>query len=357
MLTLSIKYVFKLSTLDKTAQCQLTSIVPDKDSDILCNISDSVKETGAIVGNKVAKKLVSSKRKAKLVNKAIQKKVVPRTSSRIKEKGAAEKPSLPKRSQVSKKPVYMKVRSRSSSKTNKPANSDDEQGNSSSLSLGNYHNDQPSNSKSCLIDKWNYKLNPVTNIITFEGSKFSTSTELQDNVVCCLCKVVLINDKKVMRDHIVRKHEKKFACVHCSYRCNQNNRLKLHILTVHGGILEKCPKCGKKYAHLKHHMKHQHGSIPRLKCTERGCRKTFKRMTNLKEHVNAAHTKLKLWKCTECGRDFAWKASFEAHVNMHKGITPFKCDGEGCGAAFSRKSSLNKHRKCHYRNVSKTKRK
>ena len=52
-------------------------------------------------------------------------------------------------------------------------------------------------------------------------------------------------------------------------------------------------------------------------------------------------------KCIACGRCFDTPYKLEDHMNLHTGNQPFACTVPGCGAAFSNRTALSKHKKTH----------
>ncbi len=284
-------------------------------------------------------------------------------SSRIKNKIVREKLATQNPSQVVKKAVQMKIGSRRSPRTSAPqfrpqqCENGDEDANITGASFENTKNGQDSESKSRKFEKWNYKLNRSKNMITFGGIRFSISKKHKKEVVCKSCNETLTYGKAIMRTHVIQKHTNRFACSKCPYKGYCKSRFEGHIRTIHDGILEQCTECGKFYKSLKYHMKYQHGNTERFYCKEKGCRQSFKIHANLKKHTKAVHRKQKPWKCTVCSREFAWKGPFKEHMNLHNGIRKWKCEVDGCGAAFARNYSLKKHHRCYHEEGSKPGRK
>ena len=75
---------------------------------------------------------------------------------------------------------------------------------------------------------------------------------------------------------------------------------------------------------------------------------TIKLVSLLKQNVpndNRHDTPSKLLCCGQCDKTFKQKRSLDAHINVHKGIYPFKC--ETCDKSFSCKNFLQQHEKTH----------
>ena len=63
----------------------------------------------------------------------------------------------------------------------------------------------------------------------------------------------------------------------------------------------------------------------------------------LNRHLQTVHTdaKYKAFQCQECGKGFSAKDTFNNHLNIHKGIKPFKCDF--CETKFQNASNKIAH--------------
>eukprot|EP00092_Neocalanus_flemingeri_P001428 GFUD01001524.1.p1 GENE.GFUD01001524.1~~GFUD01001524.1.p1 ORF type:complete len:496 (+),score=120.83 GFUD01001524.1:54-1541(+) len=108
--------------------------------------------------------------------------------------------------------------------------------------------------------------------------RFHTSNK-GPKVMCEICNTE-VNDKKT---HMKSHEEKKFQCEQCPKRYRTKFDLKTHMKSVHLGVKESCPHCGKLTANLSKHIYGNH--MHEFPCEI--CGKVFARQTQLNYHLRA----------------------------------------------------------------------
>lgn len=165
--------------------------------------------------------------------------------------------------------------------------------------------------------KWDYKLDPTTNTITFEGVKFTILSDPEEKVRCKLCNVILRYNRGSMRFHIIKRHTNLCACTQCSFKGDKKNALETHIQAVHNGIRNRkkvpCKICGKlENTGISHEWTHMN-----KKEREEILRKK-------PDWLRKSMTRN--WECDKCDKVFTKNGSLTRHKEKHHGA---KCNLEG----------------------------
>ena len=144
------------------------------------------------------------------------------------------------------------------------------------------------------------------------------------------------------------------VCDECGELFNRKSAYKYHLQSKHSEIKYACELCSfKTVTNLilqRHRASH---SSPTLPCNE--CGKLFHTGPNLYRHKRNIHTdaKERKFQCKECGKGFSVKSTYDGHINMHKGIKPYKCDY--CETPFQNASNKMNHVKRIHPEMLKTK--
>lgn len=137
-----------------------------------------------------------------------------------------------------------------------------------------------------------------------------------------------------------------------------------HLENIYPSITEskikyKCPKCPYSTENKKVFNNHirAHENKREFKCDYEGCNAAFNQPSGLHAHKKKH---LMIYECKICYKSFSDAADLEGHMNDHEGLTPYGCTQNGCNAAFKSKKLLSQHlRKKHnikkrsYRAISK----
>ncbi|XP_018495867.1 zinc finger protein 710 [Galendromus occidentalis] len=103
----------------------------------------------------------------------------------------------------------------------------------------------------------------------------------------------------------------------CEFRSAKRSAVMLHIRAKHGlcsaSALRRCPHCDHVTAHV----------------------------SNLRTHILARHSLQRPWLCDKCGRKFADKSYYNAHMKRHRKEFRYKCSS--CDSCFLLPSHLRAH--------------
>ncbi|XP_037079187.1 oocyte zinc finger protein XlCOF7.1-like [Pollicipes pollicipes] len=161
---------------------------------------------------------------------------------------------------------------------------------------------------------------------------------------CAQCSKPYIS-KATLDAHVAAFHRvNKFECSECERTYPSESRLKRHQVT-HGDTKPfTCQVCQKGFSlenHLNLHVRAIHlGETPH-ECHV--CHKRFPYKSSLKDHLHV-HTGDKSFCCHTCGKRFRTAKILRSHSYTHSKEKPYKCDVRQCGASFSRKDLLARHR-------------
>ena len=198
---------------------------------------------------------------------------------------------------------------------------------------------------------------------------------------CTVCKVSFSDGVSYLKHcqvyHTFKTKEIRSQCRVCFETFLSKKQLLVHCKTFHNGAGGEfiCAVCGKGYVYqprLKDHIRNAHMEDP-LECDE--CGHTYLNERRLRQHKYRAHSK-GIWRCDKCnkqfvnrqvllkhkriheelytsacdrcGKLFRDKNNLKVHLLTHSGVKPFRCEQEGCTAAFTIKQCLQVHyRKTH----------
>jgi KRAB domain-containing zinc finger protein len=107
-----------------------------------------------------------------------------------------------------------------------------------------------------------------------------------------------------------------------------------------------CPLCDKKFRDqiaLQRHVQASHDKIKFL-CPEEGCGKAFSCKSSLKAH-KAEHSGAWKYFCSVCGKGFTSLSAHKYHEMSDQGIKPYPC--EICEKSFSTPQNRNAHVEVH----------
>ena len=160
--------------------------------------------------------------------------------------------------------------------------------------------------------------------------------------VCTKCEYTTKRtaDLKV---HIQSVHEGVvFSCEECHYSDSNKRRLTKHIRSVHEGVIFSCDECqfsSKEKRRLNQHIQAVHeGALLRCKI----CNASVK---YLKSHIFAQHKQQTVFSCEQCKFSTKRKSNLRRHLRTHSGEKSNKCDQ--CDFASSEASDLRRHLKTH----------
>ena len=169
--------------------------------------------------------------------------------------------------------------------------------------------------------------------------------------------------KESLRLHVKSVHEGVvFKCTKCDRSYGNLDNLKRHIGGVHDGIIFKCDICGKDFKHksvLKIHTERHNET--KLDCKLKPKAEFHKNRNNLSVHRNKelekkkeiltkethiTHSTIQVgheeYNCEFCGKSISRRDNLMKHIHtIHKGHKDYKC--ESCGKSFSDASNFMRH--------------
>ena len=166
--------------------------------------------------------------------------------------------------------------------------------------------------------------------------KFVGKEDQTKEAVACKYCKSTFDGKKKLEEHL-KKGE------NMAYRCGVKQTMEMVRMAETGERRFVCKKCGKGFK--KRSLLNFHGSahskFKAFHCTAAGCGKAYSRKNTLDRHKKVVHDGVD-HECPDCGKRFGRKSSFTAHHKMvHLQERPFKC--AKCGIVFSSKQKLTSH--------------
>lgn len=113
----------------------------------------------------------------------------------------------------------------------------------------------------------------------------------------------------------------------------------------------RCHKCNTNWLsqhNLTKHIQAAHSTDLPFKCDFEGCDAAYKYKGNLVEH-KLMHSDLNPFVCTvkDCGKRFPNKSRLDSHLAVHSDDRPFICSFDNCGKKFKWPNALKAHEKTH----------
>jgi len=172
-------------------------------------------------------------------------------------------------------------------------------------------------------------------------------------IQCEECSSVL-RTKKSLKRHILNAHTQ-HRCETCHEVFQNNQDLQKHCRETHmteEDLYKICEICKKRFAksYMAEHIK-SHNDAFRCKI----CQKTFSCGSNLRKHKKKHRPgykpKKQVWnakkiKCGQCDKVLRGSNALKAHIRLHTGERPFKCDK--CDWAFVQRAHLIRHKKVQH---------
>ena len=137
------------------------------------------------------------------------------------------------------------------------------------------------------------------------------------------------------------KYKFLYKCPLCKSRFIRKDTFLVH-LKSHADPQVTCPVCPKKFDTNEELESHKKSHLTHL-CNQ--CGAAFITIKRLNEHLSYVHQtgKYKVFKCEieGCGRVYPRKSMLEGHMNIHAGLKPHEC--ARCGRCFANMHSRRRH--------------
>ncbi|KAL7642169.1 UNVERIFIED_CONTAM: hypothetical protein RMT77_006730 [Armadillidium vulgare] len=161
---------------------------------------------------------------------------------------------------------------------------------------------------------------------------------------CPVCSEKVPDSVKFIK-HIRTHIGKRLFCTKCDANYSRSDKLKNHIMNVHGTkkklVCEFCSKSFTRLEYLKQHKNIHLGN--KFECDI--CHKFYSSLFNLQYHKKSHDTEKIPYQCTHCEKAYLRKDLLQHHtVKEHKNKR-YKCDI--CSKMYSRKDVLRRHKETH----------
>lgn len=162
------------------------------------------------------------------------------------------------------------------------------------------------------------------------------------NYSCSICNLRLKYRNNLNKHMLLHSAPKSFVCNYCGQTFNQKGNLKTHIDRKHSNKSGYCNDCCKDVSNIEAHMWMHTGQRP-LKCEQ--CSSSFYKLNSLVRHINYRHKNPDKFKCMfeGCAMTFPSRPMLDFHTaKLHETGFPFPCDR--CSRGFYRKNDLARHK-------------
>ena len=126
-----------------------------------------------------------------------------------------------------------------------------------------------------------------------------------------------------------------------------------HIREGHSNVIKwQCTGCNKDfetYTNLYDHMANYH-FLGEYECSVASCKFTGEYRGKLYTHFRTMHCLNQVCTFAGCGKQFKSASSLASHINLHRGVAPYKCKWPG-GCSYessSRTTTINHIRAVHF---------
>lgn len=143
-------------------------------------------------------------------------------------------------------------------------------------------------------------------------------------------------------DEILSLSDGSWKCPHCDFTSDHNTTVFRHVKNIHGNTKQECTLCNRTFKTKIQLAKHIefHQNPPECQY----CGKTFMSLGGYQRHISQHEGTLQKYMCDICGLVIVNPHTFEAHMNRHNNIRPYKC--EKCNRCYDNRDHLMLHLKC-----------